>query len=38
MAVNIHKLLLALEAPGQVEFGWLDGGHVGAAVRELIVS
>lgn len=31
--VNIHKLLLAFEALGQVELGELDGCHDGAAVR-----
>ena len=31
--VNIHKLLLALEALGQVEFGGGSGGHGSAAVR-----
>lgn len=34
MQVNIHKLLLALEALAQVELGGLDGGHGCAAVRE----
>ena len=33
MLVNIHKLLLALEALGQVELGRLDGCHSCAAVR-----
>jgi hypothetical protein len=31
--VNIHKLLLALEALGQVKFGRLGWGHGCAAVR-----
>jgi hypothetical protein len=38
MRLNIHKLLLAFEALGQVKLGRLDGGHVGAAMRELKVS
>lgn len=34
-AVNIHQLLLAVEALCQVEVGRLEGGHVCAGVRDV---